>query len=319
MKNVFIKALALTCLTAVASFSAINAQAAEPLKLAHVSAEEMSRFPGMTADYVRTPHGYFHASCVQHIDQSEELQVDGNIKRADGKTRQVAACAYPHFLKNGTRVEANATMGRLPQTYNGYLQLVSATLSSGTNELTAYMTVPAAPTSQVGQTLYFFPGLEDANNTVSILQPVLGWNGYSDNGWTIASWNCCKSGTTYVGNNVTVQTGDVIYGEMINKGGQKWTILAIDETNTSLPSATLNTNGYNQTFDWVFAGALETYGVSACDQFPATGPILFAAVEPYVGGKVVSNPNWTIQPGSDSMTACTSATINNSNHVSISY
>lgn len=318
MKKKFIKALIISGVAVAASIAAFGVQAEESHKLAHVSADEVARMPGMTTDYVRTPHGYFHASCVQHIDQTEELQRDGSIKRADGYIRKIAACNYPHFTKAGVRIEANGKVSHVPETYNGYLQLVSATLTSGTNELTAYMTVPPAPNSQAGQTLYFFPGLEDAENTLSILQPVLGWNGYGDNAWTIASWNCCQQGTTYVGNNVTVQSGDVIYGEMINKGGQKWTILALDKTNTSLPTAVLNTNGSNQTFDWVFAGALEAYGVSACDQFP-TGSMTFAAVQPYVGGQVVSNPNWVIQPGSDSMTSCTSASITNSTHIKISY
>jgi hypothetical protein len=275
----------------------------------------------MTAEYVRTPHGYFHASCVQHVDQTESLQPDGSIKRADGNLRKIAACTYPHFTKSGVRVEANATSksGRQPEVYNGYLQLISATLPSGTDELTAYMHVPQAPTSQAGQTIYFFPGLEDAQNVVSILQPVLGWNSDGENTWTVANWNCCKSGTTYMGNSITVQPGDVIYGKMINKGGQNWEILGVDLTDTSLPSAVLYTNGYNQTFNWVFGGALETYGVSSCDQFPASGPEPFDAIQAYVNGQVVTNPSWTIQPGSDSMTSCTQGKITNSTHVSISY
>ncbi|WP_133166871.1 hypothetical protein [Solimicrobium silvestre] len=297
----------------------VSVHAGENQSLVQVAPDEIARVPGMTADYVRTPHGYFHSSCVQHIDQSEELQVDGSIKRADGKLRQVAQCAYPRFLNNGTRIEATAKNTRLPEVYNGYLQLVSATLSSGTNELTAYMTVPPNPSSESGQTLYFFPGLEDAQNVVSILQPVLGWDGYGANNWTIASWNCCKSGTTYVGNNVVVKPGDLIYGTMVNTGGQNWTITATDETNTSLASATLKTQGYSQTFDWVFAGALETYGVSSCSQFPSSGPIKFTNIQAYVGGKVVSNPSWSIQPGSNSETACTKATVVDSKDVNISY
>lgn len=319
MKNIFIKALVISCLASATAVFAVNAQATDIPGLTHVSADEIAQVPGLTTDYVRTPHGYFHSSCVQHIDQSEELQIDGSIKRADGKIRQVAQCAYPRFLKNGTRVEAKDTATHLPETYNGYLQLVSATLSSGTNELTAYMTVPPNPTTQSGQTLYFFPGLQDAQDVVSILQPVLGWDGYGSNSWSIASWNCCKSGTTYVGNNVTVKSGDLIYGTMVNKGGQNWAITATDETNTSLASATLSTNGYNQTFDWVFAGALETYGVSSCKQFPSTGPIKFTNVQAYVGGVLVNNPGWSIQPGTNKETSCTGATIVDSKDVSISY
>jgi len=320
MKRVFSKALAVTCFASAAILSSVGVQAADTHGLTSVTSDEIARVPGLTADYVRTPHGYFHSSCVQHVDQSEELQQDGSIKRADGNIRQVAQCAYPRFTKNGTRIEAtDKTPARLPETYNGYLQLVSATLSSGTNELTAYMTVPSNPTSQSGQTLYFFPGLQDAQDVVSILQPVLGWDGYGANNWTIASWNCCKSGTTYVGNNVVVKSGDVIYGTMINKGGQNWTITATDQTNTSLASATLATNGYNQSFDWVFAGALETYGVSSCSQFPSKGPITFSKVQAYVGGQLVSNPSWSIQPGTNKEVSCTSAKIVNSTEATISY
>jgi len=319
MKNIFIKALVISCLASAATISMVSVQAEENRSLTKVTPDEVARIPGMTADYVRTPHGYFHASCVQHVDQSEELQEDGSIKRADGKIRAVAQCAYPRFLHNGTRVEAKDTATHLPEVYNGYLQLVSATLNSGTNELTAYMTVPPNPSSQSGQTLYFFPGLQDAQDVISILQPVLGWDGYGANNWTIASWNCCKSGTTYVGNNVVVKVGDLIYGTMVNTSGQNWTITATDETNTSLASATLKTKGYSQVFDWVFAGALEAYGVSSCSQFPSSGPIKFTNVQAYVGGQVVSNPSWTIQPGTNGETACTGAKVVDSKDVDISY
>ncbi|HEY2345158.1 MAG TPA: hypothetical protein VGH80_04660 [Xanthomonadaceae bacterium] len=319
MKRIFFKALIASCLVAAAAPMAVWAQSAQNLGLTRVSAAEVARVHGLTADYVRTPNGYFHASCVQHVDQSEQLQADGNIRRADGNVRQVAACSYPHFLNSGVRVEATDSPTHLPVVYNGYLQLVSATLASGTGRLTAYMKVPPNPTIQSLQTLYFFPGLEDGHNVVTILQPVLGWNGYGANNWTIASWNCCKSGTTYVGNNVVVQSGDKIYGTMIRTGGQNWTITATDQTHPALPSAVLATNGYNQVFDWIFAGALETYGVTGCNQFPRTGPIAFTNVQVFLGGKAVSNPAWSVEPGTDKETACTGATIVDSKNVNISY
>ncbi|HTA64963.1 MAG TPA: hypothetical protein VK753_05620 [Xanthomonadaceae bacterium] len=319
MKRIFFKAMLVSCVAAAAAPMAVFAQADQDVGLTRVTPDELARVPGMTAEYVRTPNGYFHASCVQHVDQSEELQQDGSIRRADGKIRQVAACAYPHFLRSGVRVEATEKATHLPEVYNGYLQLVSATLTSGTNQLIATMTVPRNPTTSSGQTLYFFPGLEDAQHVVTILQPVLSWDGYGANNWTIASWNCCKSGTTYVGNNVVVSPGDEIYGTMVNTSGQQWTITATDETQTSLPSAVLKSSGYTQLFDWVFAGALETYGVSSCSQFPRTGPIRFTAIQAYVGGKVVNNPAWNIEPGTDPETACTSAKIVNPRIVNISY
>ena len=217
MKRFFFKTVMVACVAAAVAPLAVCAQASQDLGLTRVSSDEIARVRGLTADYVRTPNGYFHTSCVQHVDQSEELLADGSILRADGRIRAVAGCAYPHFLKSGVRVEASESAVHLPEVYNGYLQLVSATVASGTDELTADMTVPSIPTSRSGQTLYFFPGLQDSRNVITILQPVLGWDGYGANNWTIASWNCCKSGTTYVGNNVVVNPGDVIYGSMVNR------------------------------------------------------------------------------------------------------
>jgi hypothetical protein len=319
MKRVISKTLLVSCLACAAVPITVCAQAEQDEGLVRVTPDEIARVRGLTADYVRTPHGYFHASCVQHVDQSEELREDGNIRRADGQIRKVAGCAYPHFLRSGVRVEATDRAIHLPDVYNGYLQLVSATLTSGTNQLTATMTVPPAPVTKSGQTLYFFPGLEDAKNDVTILQPVLGWDGYGANNWTIASWNCCKAGTTYVGNNVVVKTGDRIYGTMVNTGPQQWTITATDQTQTTLPSAVLKTRGYLQVFDWVFAGALEAYGVTSCSEFPKGAAIKFAGIQAYVGGKVVSSPAWAIERGTDPETACTSASIVNPANVVISY
>ncbi len=58
-------------------------------------------------------------------------------------------------------------------------------------EVYSQWTVPPAPASNDGQTLYFFNGLEDINDVVSIIQPVLGWNGNGLSNWSIAAWNCC--------------------------------------------------------------------------------------------------------------------------------
>ncbi|HTA64962.1 MAG TPA: hypothetical protein VK753_05615 [Xanthomonadaceae bacterium] len=319
MKRIFFTAMLVSCLAAAAAPMTVFAQAVQDLGITRVTPDEIARVSGMTADYVRTPHGYFHASCVQRIDQSEELQADGSIRRADGKIRQVAACAYPHFLRSGVRVEATTKATHLPEVYNGYLQLVSTIIATGVNQLNATMTVPHDPASKSGQTLYFFPGLVDAVNEDTILQPVLGWDGYGVNNWTIASWNCCKSGTIYVGNKVVVKPLDRIYGTMVRTVAQSWTITATDETQTSLPSAVLNTSGFFQLFDWVIAGALETYGVSSCSQFPKTGPIEFTGIQAYVAGRSVGKPAWTIEPGTDPETACTGASIVNYGNVDISY
>lgn len=309
-------------LTAATVFAALPLLAAAN-GLRTVSSLDRSTVPAaVPGEYVVTPFGYFHPSCTQEVGIDETLQQDGSILGKDGAVRQVAKCTYASFLRDGTRIEPNDESNsqvRKPTTYNGYLQLVSATLSSAANELTADMKVPPNPTEQSGQTLYIFPGLEDAQHVVTILQPVLGWDGYGANNWTIASWNCCKSGTTYVGNNVVVQPGDVIAGSMLKGTGQNWTVTATDTSNSSLAPATLAAKGYLQKFDWIFAGALETYGVTDCNQFPASGPMVFSNITTYVNKQVVSSPSWGIQSGSGSPSTCTGASVVNSTTVDITY
>lgn len=300
---------------------AATATSAAPA-LTHVRADDASKPAAVPTDYVVTPFGYFHPSCVQALQTSEQLRADGAIQRADGSIRRVEACAHAAFLRDGTLIEPNDEANRRvrqPSTYNGYLQLVSAVIGSGANKMTATMTVPGNPGSVAGQTDYFFPGLEDAQNVVTILQPVLGFNALGDNAWTIASWNCCKSGTTYVGNFVTVKPGDRIFGAMVSTGGQNWSIYAKDLTQSSLPLASLKTQSWGQSFDWIFAGALETYGVSNCSQFPSTGPIQFGNIKTYAGGSLLSNLPWGVSSGSDPATACTSAWVVNPTTVDINY
>jgi len=75
---------------------------------------------------------------------------------------------------------------------------------------------PPAPASNNGQTLYFFPGLEDIDDVVTIIQPILGWNSDYASAWGIASWNCCVSGTTYEAKPQRVSSGDTILGYMFD-------------------------------------------------------------------------------------------------------
>ncbi len=320
------KSIAITffrSIVTVACLSATAAFAAPALNLTHVRADDFTKPAAVPADYVVTPFGYFHPSCVQALGTSEQLREDGSVLRADGTVHHVKACTHAAFLRDGTRIEPNDEANRMvrqPSTYNGYLQLVSATIGSGAGKMTATMTVPGNPSSVSGQTVYFFPGLEDAQNVVSILQPVLGWNASGDNSWTIASWNCCINGQAWYGNFVTVKAGDRIFGAMVKVSSTAWTVYAKDLSQPSLPAATLKKTAIaGQTFDWIFAGALETYGVSSCSQFPSTGPIQFANIKTYAGGSLLSNLPWGVSSGSGSPSTCTSAWVVNSTTVDINY
>ncbi|MGH8213072.1 MAG: hypothetical protein ACRESC_06475 [Gammaproteobacteria bacterium] len=272
-------ACALICVFGVVAVMQGSVAFARDVTLAQPTVLNSNAPRNIPSDYVVTPDGYFHPSCVDTVAPDESLDAYGNIINASGIVRHLTPCAYPHYAPNGERLQGDA-LPRVSRfatsaspTINGWVVTgqypVQATSSA--SYLSAEMGVPAPPPVQSGQVIYFFPGLEDFENVVTIVQPVLAWNGFNDNGWTIASWNCCRNGRALHSAPVAVSTGDTILGRM--KGVRcasgscaLWSILSSDVT--SGESTTLNTSSYGQVFDWIFGGVLEAYGVSQCGHFP---------------------------------------------------
>jgi hypothetical protein len=267
---------------------AVTAQAAQP-ELSRVgSMKESARPAGVPLDYVITPNGYFHASCVVAVDEGDIVSAQGEVVHADGSVRKLAACAHPSFDPAG-RVHT--------EVYNGWIADSSTDPGNtpASNEMKASWIVPSAPSNANGQTLYFFPGLEQSPGVVTILQPVLGWNGYGDSAWTMTNWNCCKSGSTFHGPAIPVSTGDKIEGTMkgtCNNGQPcaNWNIVSKDVTTGQ--STTFKTSAFGQAFNWWFGGAMETYGVSTCDQFPANGSITFNHIKTFDVNFNKVTPTW---------------------------
>ena len=59
------------------------------------------------ADYVITPFGYFHPSCVRGLGDGETLLSDGRVQHANGAVDASApVCAYPRYTSRGELVVA---------------------------------------------------------------------------------------------------------------------------------------------------------------------------------------------------------------------
>lgn len=279
---------------AVASL-APGAHAVDGGALAHSPTMARRAPAGVPAGFVVTPFGYFHPSCVRAIAPGESLLADGSIRRDDEHDATPPVCRYPHYAADGTRLDGSALPARarpgraaraesaspLPAV-DGWLEAGWYVADAAFSGIAAKWIVPPPPAADVGQVLYFFPGLEDATNIRTILQPVLGWNGYDDHTWSIASWNCCVSGIANHSQPVSVETGALIGG--VIRGNcpagsvcPTWDIVTTDTT-TGRRTLLKGTSGYRQIFDWAFAGAVEVYGVYACDQYPASGFIDFTDV-----------------------------------------
>lgn len=276
-----------------------STQATAPtLQLTRVGALPAQAKPaGVPDDYVVTPNGYFSPDCVATVHQGDELQANGMIRRASGVTEKAQTCGKANFSLQGERVEPNghrSLTNTPPPEQSGWVQAANYSSSTPIGRIVASWTVPSAPSAKNDQVIYFFPGLEQLPTVQSILQPVLGWNGYGDKAWTLASWNCCVDGTTFHSDPIAAKAGDKVVGDTYSTcaAGQACSTWKIDSKNTTTgQTSTLTTNPYAD-LTWVFGGVLEVYSVASCNQYPG-GPITFSNIQVYDrNNQRVSNPPW---------------------------
>jgi hypothetical protein len=260
------------------------------------------------AGYVITPFGYFHASCVAHLAKGDELRPDQKvIRHANGTSVNMHVCPYPHYRADGKMVMGDERGVKDPNISHAWIEYASVTKPAGSyGYLYAEWTVPPTPTSNDGQTLYYFPGLEDINDVVTIIQPVLGWNSDYASAWGIASWNCCVSGTTFEATPEPVSSGDTILGYMFDtcsagtKSCASWDVVTWDLQNDKF-SELIDTSSFGQTFNWAFGGVLEVYNIVQCTDYPSNGgypgshALSFNEIGLYNAGFVqIASPNWSV-------------------------
>ena len=261
---------------------------------------------GVPAEFVVTPFGYFHPSCVNHLAKGDVfLHDEAAIQRANGSYETIQECAFPHFEADGTKVVGNpqpVANGDVDPPSIGHHWIVDASTSTTTayGEISATWNVPAPPKNHDGQTIYLFPGLEQLVGDVTIVQPVLGWNADFANAWGIASWNCCVKGGVNEAAAAPVNTGDVIFGQVFStcaKGTltcSKWDILTADGSGSSF-SELIGTSNDGQTFNWAFGGVLEVYNISNCGDYPDSGEVSFYDLGLWdYNLKHIASPAWKV-------------------------
>ena len=275
----------------VLTAGSMNARAQAPVGL--------NRPSQVPADYVITPFGYFHPSCVVHLAEGEESLEGGHaIQRQDGTVYRVPTCQYPRYTASGKRI-ASGSMVKPPEIADSWVVSASTTTNSSYGEIDASWNVPEAPQSYSQQTIYLFPGLEDLNLDTSILQPVLGWNSDYRRAWGIASWNCCVAGVAQESSPVRVNPHDVIAGKVKSTCSPgtltcpTWNITTTDQT-TGGTTTLRNTPNEGQTFDWAFGGVLEVYNVAQCDDFPPEKYVNFYPTLYDNNFNIVTDPVWSL-------------------------
>jgi hypothetical protein len=202
---------------------------------------------------------------------------------------------HPHYDRHGNAIFSDLTVSA--PTANGWVARAGDVVPP-VEWLSATWVVPGAPPSNVGQTVYLFPGMVPAATADTILQPVLAWNGlYAPAGWAIYSWNCCRGGNYLHSDAVAVGTGETISGYVWGSNCDAMTGVCGTwqvRTSSTYSSSTLNTDSYGQVLDWVFGGVLEVYNLNACNQYPAGSNVTYQNVAVNLVGGVNLVPGWDI-------------------------
>jgi hypothetical protein len=259
-------------------------------------------------DYIRTPAGMFHRSCVHSVPAGATVNDRGRVTLKNGQSLETPPCLYPARPDRpwaGRPTELSTTREpTLPPpsadpTINGWVAYSSWFIgeSNWLSRQSARFVVPDVPPA-LGQRpahlalLYYFPGIMNGSR---ILQPVLQFGNSPAGGganWAIASWSCNDGSACYHGPLVTVGPGDVIDGSIqandCGAGGNcTWQI----HTGSRWGSSELgwaDGTPYTQ----ATGGALEVYGLTSCDEIPV-GPTVMTDVAVFDQQGSQQAPAWT--------------------------
>jgi hypothetical protein len=257
----------------------------------------------VAATSVFTPQGERAEDCVVQVPMTATVKTHETgiaLHHDDGRVEHITTPDHCHT--------DNVAVALAQRSQNQWVDEAGFTYNPGFSEMTGYNNIPDAPRVG-GQIVYYFLGMQNMEGgPVSILQPVLAYEG---NEWTGASWACCPSNITTTGPTIgPAKEGDRMYGSMIRKDDSTWEIITQFNGETSKLTAQVGPWEYN----WAVA-TLEEYSVSSCDQYPHE-PVTFDTIKLNDAAGNTVHPSWT-NPGPTSCSGQT--TIQDENTVTIQH
>lgn len=246
-----------------------------PTRIAGPHFDAIAEQTSADSDWVSTPGGWYHKTCVHLVPQGSYLDAAHSVVyNSDGTSIKYSSCKYAHGQRRGV----NGVGGRSapPPSLDGWINDEEDNASPGQptwRSIDAYWHVPGNPSESYssGQVYYTFPGLQD---DTLIMQPVLAYH-YNSTvpGWAIGSWNCGNPTLNcFHSSLVGVSPGDSIYGfvhsSSCSSGSCNWLIKTLDVTTGSWTQLSV-TSGADD-FRSAVASAIEVHGpLNTCFGFPS--------------------------------------------------
>jgi len=172
-------------------------------------------------DYVQTPAGLYHRTCVNVIPDGARLRADQKtVTRKDGTSYQLPECLQPGAPglvdNSGSLVQAThfPAASTDKTTWDEYEYAFSNDGSSNVfwGSVAVGWHVPPKPSAwSNGEVLYYWPGIQTLDG-MTLLQPVLGFNVLNSGQWSIAAWKCATSCVS--SSRVNVSPGDSLEGDI---------------------------------------------------------------------------------------------------------
>jgi hypothetical protein len=141
-------------------------------------------------------------------------QDENAIEHADGTYDNIQVCAHAHYKADGEEVPGMSRPLSSPRSAMPGSNMQAPPRVAPLAICMPTGPFPPAPKTNDGQTVFFFPGMEDYLDSTTIIQPVSGWNADFASAWGIASWNYCSCGTVFEATPVRVNSGETIEGVM---------------------------------------------------------------------------------------------------------
>jgi hypothetical protein len=256
---------------------------------------------GPADEYVTSPVGRFHRSCVHSVPSGAFIDADDNVIVDGHIVDHHEPCRYRWYRSGDDGAAATGTPPT-PPTIDGWVESARATAFTNSwgfnwfNDIVGYTIVPRAPRTFASQTVYFFTSLEPVDRS-AVIQPVLGWGpqpGGGGNFWSAAVWYVNTSGALSHSPLVTVSSGDTILGSLqavsnscTTAGVCTWQ-MAMLRNGTLL--AVLNV-ATTEIFNTAQKAVLEAHNLTACSQYPNQANVAYTNVHVYMPGPQTNTHN----------------------------
>jgi hypothetical protein len=263
------------------------------------------------ADWVKTPVGVVHKSCIHrvpsgsHINDSKEGTI---VTESTGEVRQIIPCGR--------------TIRKAKRQYDGWLAYVTFQAPNDFDTFLGYFSVPNAP-QDTPEVLYLFTGLQNVDwiplidpepDQFDIIQPVLQFPGDGGDYWSVKSWYVTLTNDIVVSDEIQVNVGDEIFGNMTKTGPSTFYIAGTDSESSQTTEITV-TRDLLTTQPWAYCTA-ECYGCGGCSYEPTNG-IQFTKLQLFLKGQKIV-PTWTPSVSPNPM--CNEkATVNSATSVTITF